>query len=83
MKDMRENQVDGHIVHLNSTVGHKIVNIPDMNVYAASKYAVTALTETLRNELNGIGSKIKITVGIKLFLSRKEAITITSLGLKV
>ncbi|KAF2888350.1 hypothetical protein ILUMI_17821, partial [Ignelater luminosus] len=32
-----------------------------MNVYPASKYAVTALTETLRQELNSIGSKIKIS----------------------
>jgi NADP+-dependent farnesol dehydrogenase len=33
-----------------------------MNVYAATKHAVTALTETLTTELNTIVSKIKVTV---------------------
>jgi NAD(P)-dependent dehydrogenase (short-subunit alcohol dehydrogenase family) len=36
--------------------------LPYMNVYAASKHAVTALTETLTTELNTIVSKIKVTV---------------------
>lgn len=62
VKDMRANNVDGHIIHINSMLGHKIAPIPFFNVYPASKFAVTALTETLRNELNSIGSKIKITV---------------------
>lgn len=57
-------KVDGHIVHINSISGHKILNIPYLSVYPASKHAVTALTETLRQELNSIGSKIKITVGL-------------------
>lgn len=62
VKNMRENNVDGHIIHINSLLGHKVCNIPFLSMYGASKYAVTALTETLRNELNSIGSKIKITV---------------------
>lgn len=33
-----------------------------MGVYPASKFAVTALTETLRQELNAKGNKTKITV---------------------
>ncbi|KAF2901342.1 hypothetical protein ILUMI_04848 [Ignelater luminosus] len=61
IKDMRANKVDGHIVHMNSVGGHKIVKIPYLSVYPASKHAVTALTETLRQELNSINSKIKIT----------------------
>ncbi|KAF2901343.1 hypothetical protein ILUMI_04849 [Ignelater luminosus] len=61
IKDMRANNVDGHIVHLNSIAGHKVPHFPQVNVYPASKHAVTALTETLRQELNSIGSKIKIT----------------------
>ncbi|KAK4874252.1 hypothetical protein RN001_013612 [Aquatica leii] len=61
VKSMRDNNVDGHIVHMNSLCGHMIPPIIDKNVYCASKYAVTALTETLRQELNTIGSKIKIT----------------------
>ncbi|KAF2902139.1 hypothetical protein ILUMI_04047 [Ignelater luminosus] len=61
IKHMRANNVDGHIVHINSLMGHRIVQVSGMNIYPASKHAVTALTETLRQELNSIGSKIKIS----------------------
>lgn len=61
IKIMRANSIDGHIVHINSISGHTITYFPNLNVYPASKFAVTALTETLRQELNSLGSKIKIT----------------------
>jgi len=61
VQNMRANKVDGHIVHINSILGHKVINTPTANVYPASKHAVTALTETLRNELNSFGDKIKIS----------------------
>jgi len=61
VKDMRANNVDGHIIHINSIGGHYVPNFPGLNVYPASKHAVTALTETLRQELNSVNSKIKIT----------------------
>ena len=41
---------------------------PVMNVYSGSKYAVTALTETLRQELNYHKSKIRVTVSMVKFL---------------
>ena len=62
VKIMEENNINGHIVHINSIAGHKVINIPGINVYPGSKYAVTALTETLRQELNHLGVKIKVTV---------------------
>lgn len=62
VKSFRENGVDGHIIHISSIAGHKVLPIPKMNVYYASKFAVTALTETLRQELNSIGNKTKVTV---------------------
>ncbi|RZC31771.1 adh short domain containing protein, partial [Asbolus verrucosus] len=55
------NNVDGHIIHINSVVGHVVPNFPGSNVHPASKHAVTALTETLRQELIHIQTKIKIT----------------------
>ncbi|KAF2889127.1 hypothetical protein ILUMI_06844 [Ignelater luminosus] len=61
IKHMRASNIDGHIIHINSVTGHIVTSIPQLNVYPASKYAVTALTETLRQELNSIGSKIRIT----------------------
>ncbi|KAJ3651604.1 hypothetical protein Zmor_017637 [Zophobas morio] len=58
---MRENNINGHIFHINSVMGHKVFNSPNTNVYPASKHAVTALTETLRFEFTNLGLKIKIT----------------------
>ncbi|KAJ3651610.1 hypothetical protein Zmor_017639 [Zophobas morio] len=58
---MKENKINGHIVHINSIAGHKVINVNAMSVYPASKFAVTALTETLRQELNHLGLKIKVT----------------------
>jgi len=50
-------------------------------MYAASKFAVTALTETLRQELQAAKSKIKITVSNK-FLWGKESQSISHLPKK-
>lgn len=72
VRSMRANKVDGHIIHINSVSGHIVNYFPYMNVYAASKHAVTALTETLRTELNTIDSKIKITVSRLLLIFLKE-----------
>ena len=44
--------------------GHRIVNDKNGHFYAATKFAVTALTEGTRNELAKSKSKIRITVGI-------------------
>lgn len=64
VKEMIANNVNGHVVHINSVLGHTVLPLPKSNVYPASKFAVTALTETLRQELVGLGSKIKVTVSI-------------------
>ncbi|XP_018576828.1 farnesol dehydrogenase [Anoplophora glabripennis] len=61
IKIMQEHLIDGHIVNINSVSGHQVASLPFLNVYPASKYAVTALTETLRKELVAIKSKIKIS----------------------
>lgn len=46
-----------------SIAGHRVLNIgePIFNVYSASKFAVTALTESLRQELVYLKSKIKVS----------------------
>ncbi|XP_035703629.1 dehydrogenase/reductase SDR family member 11-like [Folsomia candida] len=49
---------DGHIFNLNSMSGHRLTGI--LNFYAATKFAVTALTEGFRRELVE-NSKIRIT----------------------
>lgn len=63
LRIMNLNNINGHIIHMNSIAGHKVISA-DMptNVYSASKFGVTALTEALRLELNNANSKIKVTV---------------------
>ncbi|CAN9510872.1 unnamed protein product [Ophioblennius macclurei] len=61
-RSMRERGVDdGHIIHLNSVCGHRVVANADLHFYTATKYAVTALTEGLRQELRDAKSHIRIT----------------------
>uniref|UniRef100_A0A8D8TE43 Dehydrogenase/reductase SDR family member 11 n=1 Tax=Cacopsylla melanoneura TaxID=428564 RepID=A0A8D8TE43_9HEMI len=57
----RRNVTDGHIIHLSSNVAHLVPRLPALHFYSASKHAVRALTEGLRQELRNINSKIKIT----------------------
>lgn len=59
---MNENDIPGHIIHINSVLGHYVAHLPGINMYPASKFAVTALTETLRQEFLAVDSKIRISV---------------------
>ena len=66
-KSMKKRSVDGHIVIINSIIGHKVPyfggELPCTNMYPSSKFAVTAMTEVLRQELQMEGTKrTKITV---------------------
>nr|CAD7194986.1 unnamed protein product [Timema douglasi] len=62
LKSMKERGVnDGHIIHINSVLGHSLPTGGNVSMYHASKHAVTVLTEGLRRELVQLGSKIKVT----------------------
>jgi NADP+-dependent farnesol dehydrogenase len=67
VKSMKRRGDNGSIININSVVGHSVPFIPGMamNIYPASKYAVTAITEALRQELITCNSKIRVTVGWK------------------
>lgn len=67
---MRRRRIDdGQIININSFLGHKIPYIPNSqaesswNIFPASKHAVIAFNEILRQELTSLKSKIKLTVG--------------------
>lgn len=62
IKDMRENDVEGCIININSIMGHYVPIASFLNAYPPSKFAVTAITETLRQELIAAGCKIRTTV---------------------
>lgn len=69
IKCMEACKVDGHIIHMNAILGHYICTPVKLDVYPATKYSVTALTETLRIELVQKNSKIKISVKIQWIFS--------------
>lgn len=52
---------DGHVIHINSMSGHRVVNSPNGHFYSATKHAVTALAHGLRNELLARDSHIRVS----------------------
>lgn len=59
--------VGAHVININSVLGHDVFPTaigrkPMWNVYPASKFGVTAITEVLRQEFSYQGLKTKVTV---------------------
>lgn len=64
-QSMKKRNVNGHVVMMNSIGGHMIPYLPfnrSYSIYHCSKFAVTAMTEVLRQEFQLLGTKVKITV---------------------
>ena len=60
IQDMERRGHAGHIVHVSSMAGHRVPSA-DSGLYAATKFAVRALTEGLRQELRARQSPIRVT----------------------
>ncbi|XP_036054091.1 dehydrogenase/reductase SDR family member 11 isoform X2 [Onychomys torridus] len=61
-QSMKERNVDdGHIININSMCGHRVPPESVIHFYCATKYAVTALTEGLRQELLEAQTHIRAT----------------------
>lgn len=58
----KENKIPGHIININSTVGHRVMDIDGIGIYQASKFAVTAFTKSVQLELKKVNLGVKVTV---------------------
>lgn len=67
-QSMKSRNVSGHIVMINGISGHTVPYTVghhfSLNINSSAKYAVTAMTEVLRQELQSEGSKTKISVSL-------------------
>ncbi|XP_062125388.1 farnesol dehydrogenase [Drosophila sulfurigaster albostrigata] len=63
LKHMAKIRVPCHIVVINSVLGHRIpeVPVPLFSVYPATKHAITALCQTIRQEIHFLKLNIKLT----------------------
>ncbi|XP_053941310.1 dehydrogenase/reductase SDR family member 11 isoform X2 [Cuculus canorus] len=69
-QSMKERNIDdGHIININSMNGHSVVPQSVVHFYSATKYAVTALTEGLRQELREAKTHIRATDVLCFFSS--------------
>uniref|UniRef100_UPI00398EB3AA dehydrogenase/reductase SDR family member 11a isoform X2 n=1 Tax=Pristiophorus japonicus TaxID=55135 RepID=UPI00398EB3AA len=61
-QSMKERHIDdGHIININSLLGHISHPLAISHFYGATKYAVTALTDGIRYELRDQKSHIRVT----------------------
>ncbi|CAH2221162.1 Dehydrogenase reductase SDR family member 11 [Pelobates cultripes] len=61
-QSMKERNVDdGHIININSILGHSYQCSSIAHFYCATKHAVTALTEGIRQELRETKNRIRVT----------------------
>ena len=60
--------------------GHRITD-PAINMYAASKFAVNALTEGLRRELRQADTNIRVTVSMNQLYSLEDLLQHLYFGL--
>lgn len=67
IKSMHQREVNGHIINVNSILGHKVNQAvpgskPTNSLYPPVKFAITGLTECIRQELLYLQTQIKVTV---------------------
>lgn len=62
-----KDNINGHIININSDAGHWVFDMENIAMYNASKYAVTALTESLHLEMRRkhLGTKVTVSLTVK------------------
>jgi NAD(P)-dependent dehydrogenase (short-subunit alcohol dehydrogenase family) len=68
---MLEQGTEGHIVNTSSAAG--LVSMPWMSIYNVTKHAVVTLSETLHQELEQTGAKLKVSVLCPAWVNTKLA----------
>ncbi|XP_062120968.1 LOW QUALITY PROTEIN: farnesol dehydrogenase [Drosophila sulfurigaster albostrigata] len=63
--NFKSRNTEGHVFIVNSIAGHQVLNfigvLPSFNIYPATKFAITAITETYRQEFQLHTSKVRVT----------------------
>lgn len=64
VKSLRKRGSKGHIIALNSILGHRIPDVPKpvFGIYPASKFAISALAHLVKSEMAFLKAPIKFTV---------------------
>ncbi|EDV31537.1 uncharacterized protein Dana_GF15405 [Drosophila ananassae] len=64
-QNMKRRGNEGHVLIINSIAGHQVLNfidvLPSFNIYPATKFAITAITETYRQEFQLHAKNIRVT----------------------
>ncbi|KAH8375107.1 hypothetical protein KR093_011647, partial [Drosophila rubida] len=63
--NMKSRDTEGHVLIINSIAGHQVLNfigvLPSFNIYPATKFAITAITETYRQEFQLHTNRVRVT----------------------
>ncbi|KAH8385753.1 hypothetical protein KR009_003074 [Drosophila setifemur] len=63
--NMKSRGGEGHVLIINSIAGHQVLNfidlLPSFNIYPATKFAITAITETYRQEFKMHTKRVRVT----------------------
>lgn len=64
VKSLRKRGAKGHIIALNSILGHRVPDVPKpvFGIYPASKFAISALAFLVKSEMAYLKAPIKFTV---------------------
>ncbi|KAL6256801.1 hypothetical protein P5V15_011740 [Pogonomyrmex californicus] len=75
VQSVKKRKTAGHIININSIAGHnaEIITSP-VSLYCASKYAITGMAASLRNEIKIENLNVKVTV--------RNNVTANSVGLR-
>ena len=72
-KLMKKSEDYGIIINIGSVLGHNAAADYPLNVYPGTKFAVRAVTESMRQELNKLkDSKVRVCVSFSIALSNKQ-----------